>query len=154
MSSLGKALLPAKTTCHVRPIRLVPLSSNYESLLHAPGAALSRDYEFVQEGFRFEDRDNIEVLLYQVLRVPAPGALAQSAAIRGNRWLCEVRSICNDDQLHAQQAKVNAYAKALEQSEKKNRHIQFGQERLCGTGLARGRSRGALCHLRSWALSF
>lgn len=115
MSSLGKALLPAKTTCHVRPIRLVPLSSNYESLLHAPGAALSRDYEFVQEGFRFEDRDNIEVLLYQVLRVPAPGALAQSAAIRGNRWLCEVRSICNDDQLHAQQAKVNAYAKALEQ---------------------------------------
>lgn len=176
LSYLGKAMLPTKSLCHVRPIRVTPVSTNYVSFLeHNSAVAYERDYEYVQEGFRFEDRDGIEILVYQVLKVrtehagagtqrgaqrgrthhttdntnttavshshlsirfhpsltcsfplPAlsvqmstPGLLSSAATIRGNRWICEVRSLCPEDIRTAQQVKVQAYAKAMEQ------HVRF-----------------------------
>lgn len=70
ISYLGKALLPNKSLVHVRPIRVTPISTNYTAFLEAnPTVAYEREYEYVQEGFRFEDRDGIEILIYQVLKV-------------------------------------------------------------------------------------
>jgi hypothetical protein len=70
LSYLGKALLPTKTLCHVRPIRVTPVSTNYTAFLEQNSSvAYERDYEYIQEGFRFEDRDGIEILIYQVLKV-------------------------------------------------------------------------------------
>ena len=70
VTHMGKPLLPTKTLCHVRPIRVTPVSANYTVLLEQNVAvAYERDYEYVQEGFRFEDRDGIEILVYQVLKV-------------------------------------------------------------------------------------
>lgn len=72
ITHMGKTLLPTKTLCHVRPIRVTTVSTNYTALLEQNAAvAYERDYEFVQEGFRFEDRDGIEILVYQVLKVSA-----------------------------------------------------------------------------------
>lgn len=47
------------------------------------------------------------------------GSISSSSIIRGNRWLCEVRSICFEDNLPSQQIKVQSYAKAMEQ------HVRF-----------------------------
>lgn len=47
------------------------------------------------------------------------GSIASSSLIRGNRWLCEVRSICLEDSLQSQQIKVQSYAKAMDQ------HVRF-----------------------------
>ena len=70
ISYLGKALLPTKSLVHVRPIRVTPISTNYTAFLEQnPAVAYEREYEYVQEGFRFEDRDGIEILIYQVLKV-------------------------------------------------------------------------------------
>ena len=117
LSSLGKPLLPSKSSCHIRPLRLVSLSSNYESLLTNPATlGYTRDWEFVQEGFRFEDRDGIELLVFQVLRVSQTGEISSAQAIRGNRWIVEVRAIAGEDAVQNVQAKVASYAKGLEQS--------------------------------------
>lgn len=121
LSSLGKPLLPSKSLCNIRSLRLVSLSSNYESLLTNPSTlAYQRDWEFVQEGFRFEDRDGIEILLFQVLRVSTPGEIQSAQAIKGNRWIVEVRAIAGEDAVQNVQTKVASYAKGLEQSVGRN----------------------------------
>ncbi len=50
-----------------------------------------------------------------VFQVAVPGRVESVVAIRGNRWLCEVRSLVPEDQLAAQQTRIQAYAKSLEQ---------------------------------------
>jgi hypothetical protein len=165
LSSLGKALLPAKTLCHVRPVRIVPLSARYESLLlsnsptssgqasSAGGASMSasagttalgplvRDSEFVQEGFRFEDRDGVELLLYRVLRLNVSGDITSAAEVRGqHRWMLELRALCIHDSeqaLQNQQHKLVQYARQLEQSGHTQARIACATEPVaCGSLLA------------------
>jgi len=116
VSWFGRDLPTLTTLCYVRPIRLLAASNNIDQLLQPNVAATyEQDFEYIQEGFRFEDKDGIEILVYQILKLQTPGDVSSATPVRGLRWLCELRSITTEDALNAQQIKIHSYASAIQQ---------------------------------------
>lgn len=116
LSYIGRPLAPAKSVCCVRPLRVLSIAGPFHAwLIDKHGLSYSLDYEFIQEGFRFEDRDGIEVIVYQVLKIPVSNTISSATSLLSGRWLCEVRSIVAEDQLQAQAQRISSYAQAMAQ---------------------------------------
>lgn len=106
--------LPHKYQTFLRTIRVFPISSNFDSFLKDQLGYVF-DYEYIQEGWIYEEREGIEIKLYQLLKV-GMGDVSSAEPVRGVRWLCEIRSLCGEQNIADSEKRMNIVAKSIERS--------------------------------------
>jgi hypothetical protein len=123
---VGTALLPSKTDSFVRPITTIPVynsdrrgnplniqNSNVSSVLTLMGFQFS--YDYLLEGYEFRCVDNVDIRVYQVVKLDRAFDLSSVQPMRNvKHLLVEIRGLGSEDELKQTQNKLWKYAKSLD----------------------------------------